>query len=359
MEAESNSRNDRMAGTRRERAFAAGNSAPDSPGLTPALAVPVAGPTWATSGRLAGALAAGVGVLGAVVAGAVLAISAYAAHTVVRPRRDWQPDFWSEPAHELEAVEFTNSAGQRLAGWFMAPEGGRTVAILCHGFGTNRREGVDLVPWLAERGYGALLFDFQAHGESDGRYTTVGLREVDDLLSAVRFVQRRLGDGAPIAVIGFSMGGSVAIMAAAHCASIGAVVADSPFATLHRVLARSFRAFFHLPPHLFALPTIWFAERLTGGRVGGVQPINSVAAIAPRPLLIIHGTADRLVDPEDSALLYAAAGEPKSLWRVEGAGHVQTRVIYPEEYFRRVKDCLDLAAGGSAGNGPAGDSPAG
>jgi fermentation-respiration switch protein FrsA (DUF1100 family) len=71
-----------------------------------------------------------------------------------------------------------------------------------------------------------------------------------------------------------------------------------------------------------------------------VLPILAVARVAPRPLLLIQGTDDAIVDPEDSLLLYAAAGEPKSLWRLEGCGHVQARVIEPEEYQRRMLDCL-------------------
>jgi fermentation-respiration switch protein FrsA (DUF1100 family) len=292
------------------------------------------------------AIVVGAGVAGAAAAGAVLGIAAYSALVVVRPRRNWRPDDWSEAEAAdggVERVHFTNSQGHHLAGWFAPPDEGRAMAIVCHGFGTNRREGIDLLPWLRENGYGVLFFDFQAHGESDGRYTTVGLREVDDLLCAVRYVQDRLGATVPIVAVGFSMGGSIAIMAAAQCPAIRAVVADSAFASLQRTVARSFRAFFGLPPRLFARPTIWFAERFTGGRVGQVLPVQSVGAVAPRPLLLIQGTGDAIVDPEDCLLLYAAAGEPKSVWRVEGAGHVEVRALYRDEYYRRIGDCLSQA----------------
>jgi fermentation-respiration switch protein FrsA (DUF1100 family) len=270
----------------------------------------------------------------------VLAIAAYSAHTVVRPRRTWQPQGWQPPEHDLEDVRFQNDAGASLHGWLLPPAPGKGLVLICHGFGTNRREGQDLLPWLHAEGYGALLFDFRAHGESAGRFTTVGLREVDDLLAGVRFLQERFGPDVPLAGAGLSMGASVLIMAAARCGAIRAVVADSAFATLQRAVSRSFRVFFRLPPRLFTRPTIWWAERFTGGRVGSVMPILSVAQIAPRPLLLVQGTADRIVDPEDSLLLYQAAEEPKSLWRIEDGGHVQARFLYPEEYRRRLLDCL-------------------
>jgi alpha-beta hydrolase superfamily lysophospholipase len=291
------------------------------------------------------ALVAAAGAVAGLGAAVVLGISAYSARTVIRPGRAWRPtdDGWAPLDHGAERVRFVNSAGYALAGWLVPPRGERGVAVISHGFGTNRYEGEDMVPWLVAAGYGVFLFDFQGHGESEGPFTTVGLREVDDYLCAVRYLLGRLGTDVPLVGIGLSMGAAVAIMAAARCPAIRAVVADSAFATLERAVARSFRIFFHLPPRLFARPTIWFAERFTGGRVGQVMPIRAVAAIAPRPIFIVQGTEDAIVDPEDSLLLYAAAGEPKELWRVEGCGHVGVRALYPEEYRRRVLEWLGAA----------------
>ncbi|MDQ3702160.1 MAG: lysophospholipase [Chloroflexota bacterium] len=286
---------------------------------------------------------AAVGALGGLVALAVLGIAAYSAHTVIRPKRDWQPEDWVPAIHESQAVHFRNSAGHRLAGWFVPPPPGAAVVIISHGFGTNRREGEDMVPWLGAAGYGTFRFDFQGHGESEGPFTTVGLREVDDYLCAVSYLKERVGSDVPLLAVGLSMGASVAIMAAAQCPEIRAVVADSPFSTLERAVARSFKIFFRLPPRVFTRPTIWFAERFTGGRIGGVMPISAIGAIAPRPLLLVQGTEDAIVNPDDSLLLYAAAGEPKSLWRVDGCGHVGVRSHVPDEYRRRVLRCLAAA----------------
>lgn len=277
------------------------------------------------------------GVLAALAVVAVLGISAYSAHRVVRPNRDWQPEQWQPPSPPRQAVRFANAAGYQLGGWYSSPASeGAGVVLICHGFGTNRREGQDLLPWLEAAGYGVLLFDFQAHGESEGHFTTVGLREVEDTLAAVRFVQSREGALVPIYGLGFSMGASVLIVAAARCTAIRALFLDSPFATLRRAISRSFRFFFHLPPRIFTRPTIWFAERFTGARVGDHEPIRAIAQIAPRPIAIVQGTDDHIVDPEDSLLLHEAAGEPKWVWRVEGAGHVGARAILPEEYRDRV-----------------------
>ncbi|HET7768547.1 MAG TPA: alpha/beta fold hydrolase [Chloroflexota bacterium] len=282
--------------------------------------------------------------LAIVAVGVALAIAAVSAHRVVRPSRLWRPANWHAPEPPHETVTFRNEAGQTLSAWYVSPpSSGAPVVLVCHGFGTNRLEGQDVLPWLAAAGYGALVFDFQAHGESEGRLTTVGLREVDDILAAVRYVQEREGAAVPIFGLGFSMGASALIVAAARCHAIQALFLDSPFATLRRAIAHSFHFFFRLPPRLFTRPTIWFAERFTGARVGDVEPIRAVAAIAPRPIAIAQGTADSIVNPEDSLLLYAAAGEPKRLWRVEGVGHVGLRAVLPEEYRARALEFFSAA----------------
>src|SRR5688572_17666018 len=295
------------------------------------------------------------GALAALAVVAVLGVSAYSAHTVVRPNRGWQPEDWRPPDPAREAVRFANAAGQRIDGWYVPPSReGAAVILVCHGFGTNRREGQDLLQWLEAAGYGVLLFDFQAHGDSEGRYTTVGLREVEDTLAAVRYVQEREGQSVPLFGLGFSMGASVLIIAAARSAAFRALFLDSPFATLRRAISRSFRLFFRLPPRIFTRPTIWFAERLTGARVGEHEPIREIASIAPRPIAIVQGTEDAIVDPEDSLLLYEAAHEPKALWRVEGVGHVGVRFALPDEYrervlafFARAERSLDALDGGT------------
>lgn len=271
----------------------------------------------------------------------VLVIAAYSAHTVVRPRRSWRPGDLVLPAEAPESVTFGNRAGLRLHGWYVPARARKSVVLVCHGFGTNRTEGWDVWPWLNEAGYGVLLFDFQAHGESEGRYTTVGLREVEDVVAAVEFVRQREGEEIVVLGLGFSMGASTLIAAAVQTTAIQALVLDSAFATLRRAVARSFRVFFRLPPRIFTHPTLWFAERMTKGRVSEVQPIDLISAVAPRPVLIIQGTEDSIVDPEDCLLLYEAAGEPKWLWRIEGIDHVQARSAYPEEYRRRVLELFD------------------
>ncbi len=63
--------------------------------------------------------------------------------------------------------------------------------------------------------------------------------------------------------------------------------------------------------------------------------------IAPRPLLVIHGSADNYIKPEMGEALYRKAGQPKEFWLVDGAKHNQAMAVAGEEYKRRVLSFFD------------------
>ena len=60
---------------------------------------------------------------------------------------------------------------------------------------------------LRREGYGVLLIDLRAHGESPGTRITFGAKEADDAAASVAFIRSR-APGQPIAAIGWSLGGN-------------------------------------------------------------------------------------------------------------------------------------------------------
>jgi fermentation-respiration switch protein FrsA (DUF1100 family) len=158
---------------------------------------------------------------------------------------------------------------------------------------------------------------------------------VADLLGALRWLRARLGPGVPIGVHGISMGGSVAIQAAAATSDIGAVVADSAFAHLSGAVEHRFSKLSFPSVQLHRL-TMVTAERLCGGRVSRVRPVDVVGRIAPRPILFIHGTADDIVPYSHFDELYAAAGEPKEAWTLPERPHAMARFDEADRYVERV-----------------------
>ncbi|MDW8105815.1 MAG: alpha/beta hydrolase [Armatimonadota bacterium] len=239
----------------------------------------------------------------------------------------------------FDPVSFPSRDGTPLAGWWLPHPRARAVAVLCHGYVANRCEVLGVALELYRMGFSCLLFDFRAHGESGGRYTTIGIREVQDALGAVDFVARF---GLPILLFGSSMGGAVAIMTAARDERVGAVVTDSAYARLTEAANSWWEAGFGPLLGKLCRPVKYLAMLLTRSSLSDAEPVRDIAQIAPRPVLLIHGDRDHLVPVEHAHALYRAAGEPRALWIANGSGHVQARVDQPEQYYAQIAHFLSI-----------------
>ena len=262
----------------------------------------------------------------------------------VRPFLPDAPDAPATPADiglEYEAVRFTTEDGVTLSGWLIpAARETRTAVIVMHGFSGHRLpELAAFVPWLHERHH-VIQFDFRGHGESEGNLVTLGSHERRDVAAAVRFAESR-GLG-PTALFGISMGAAIAIVSAPDL-PVAAVVADAAFAELRHPVASRMRE--------LGYPLSRIGARVV---VGGVMwrarsrlmdPIRAVARIAPRALLLIAPREDRLISWRQSVRLFEAAGEPKELVVVEGAGHAEAYAMDPQAYRGRVLDFLERHLG--------------
>ena len=271
----------------------------------------------------------------------LLAISYYIAHRITRPTRVTPFDSFTFTPFEVgipyEAVTFPSAGEVELRGWWLYRTETHRVVIICTGYRGRRADMLGIAAALWRDGNNVLIFDYRGHGELAGTPVTLGFNEVVDLLAAVEWVKGRVA-GAVIGVIGFSMGGSVAIMGAARTLDIRAIVADSPFARQRGVVAFTVKQVLRV-----RLDPILHVVDLVLGPVGGyhfsdVEPLREIALIAPRPVLLIHGECDSVCNPQDSLELYAAACEPKELWMSPGVEHCGTYFADRAYYCARIAD---------------------
>lgn len=273
------------------------------------------------------------------------------AWVIVHPNRRWRPTDWDPLPLNPARVRFKSADGTRLAGWIKPHDNPIATVILVHGLGVNHTVLANRAYRLWQRRFSVMLLDFRACGESDGSTSTCGVREVEDLSAAVDLCLRQPEFGAaPILAIADSLGGTVALAAAAQRPEIKAVFTDCAPVSLRSAIDKGFGAYTGLPALPFRRAVVWAAERLTGENVDDFSVEDSIARIAPRAVCLAHGHQDPLVDVTDARLMYERAGEPKELWLEPDVGHVLASQVDPEHYADRVADFFKRAV--SPDDGP-------
>lgn len=241
-----------------------------------------------------------------------------------------------------EDVTFPTTDGLMLRGWFIPSDQLDAPAVLyAPATGHDQRSGLSLVSAFHEAGYHVLLFSYRGHAQSDGSRGnfTYGDVESQDVDAAVTFLREGKGIDR-IAAIGHSVGAVSAILSAARNPAIGAVVAVAPFTCVNDVWQTNRPT---VVPSFVMKWTLWVVEKTRGFDRDDICPLNVVERIAPRPLLVIHGTEDQRIPEEQVRRLFDAAERPKFLWMVEGATHSGIRTPVLDRLAPEVIAFLDTA----------------
>ena len=208
-----------------------------------------------------------------------------------------------------------------------ALDSNRPIVVVCHGFtGTKEGSGRALAMGeeLAALGFNTLLFDFAGCGESEGDWSDLTLSgQISDLSSVVAWCRQE--GYSRVILVGRSFGGSTVIGYAPQDKNISAVCTWA-------AVARPDRLFYNLIKESPEGPadeliTIESEEgRLELKRaffldLAKHDLLKCSAAISPRKLLVIHGSADETVPCNNAKQIYNAALEPKKLQIINGADH--------------------------------------
>lgn len=218
-----------------------------------------------------------------------------------------------------------------------SPQGKENFPVLCicHGIPGGRPESSPFAPSyeriakeLSREGFFTLTFNFRGTGKSEGNFDLEGWKE--DLRAVLAYV-KTLPQSGTINLLGFSAGGALALYHGVRDRDISSLVLAACPARFDFMVGEE-----NLEEVLEALrkrgiirdesfprdPHQWLSGVLS------LKPQEEIHRFAPRPLLLLHGTHDRVVPLEHAWRLYRAAGQPKELKVLEGLGHRLRQ--YPE-----------------------------
>jgi len=229
-----------------------------------------------------------------------------------------------------EPVEFKTDEGYSIRGWFTRgsrlPE---VVIIVLPGMSGDTQLALADSKVLADAGYSTLIYEHRSCSDPELLHSG-GYLEADDLLSAVEFLESR-GDVRHIGVLGFSTGGTAALLAAAETQRIEAVIAEGAPAKFLK--DAQFKLGTTNPVEGLLHSLVLALYRLQVGLPSDVlEPVEAIGHISPRPVFLIYGE----YEASKGEVLYAQAGQPKKLWIVPGVGHGGYQAAHPQDYESQI-----------------------
>lgn len=236
-----------------------------------------------------------------------------------------------------------SSEGLRLRAWLVPlPDAAMPAAVVVHGLGDSLESFVDEGRRLAQRGHSVLLLDLRGHGGSQGRYTTLGGREREDVRAAlVELAARGLASHGFI-LEGHSMGAVAVLRAAAGRSDVRAVIAEAPYDDYRSNVAQHAWLFYRIPSWLPLVPTtIAIAEWRAGFDADGVDAVAAARTVSAPLLAIVDGADPRMTETIVRRVFDAHPG-PKRIWVAPGAEHAGASLT--PGYWPTVEAFLDTFA---------------
>lgn len=245
-------------------------------------------------------------------------------------------DAWLKE-HHAQDVYTTSKDGLKLHGYWIPAENPRGTILLAHGYRSTMLVDFGLAfAFYHALGMNILVPHQRAHGESEGRYITFGVKESEDMKRWIEFHNRNFGKHQMI-LSGMSMGASTVLYLADQQLpdNVKCIIADCGFTSPKAILDVVYRGVVHIPSG----PSLWAADlfaRLFAGFSLNQKDTRKVLNNAKLPVMMVHGLADDFVPSFMTQQGYDACTGEKELLLVDGAGHGVSFLKDKETYTKRI-----------------------
>lgn len=277
-----------------------------------------------------------------------LVIGAKAAGELTTVDHEGHDQFDKTPAAfgvEYEDVRFqARDDDLQLAAWYLPRADSSRALILIHGRNASKQDAisgtiVDLGAALQKSGFAVLMIDLRGHEDSEGERYSFGFYERLDVLGAVDWLKDKGFEDGSIGVLGISLGGGATIAAASEETAIGALVVESTFSELYPLILEQWESESGLPNYF--LPGVFLMNRIIYGYdLASIRPVDQIVQVAPRPVFIMHCTADDLVNVSHAYQLAEAVPHAETLY-FDDCDHAEIHRDYPEQYQQAVISFFD------------------
>ncbi len=246
--------------------------------------------------------------------------------------------------NEIKNVKFKTVDNITLSGIVIKRPKAKANLLLCHGYRSSKElmyGYIDLFP-----DFNIMLFDFRAHGQSEGKIISIGCHEFKDVSASAgfmkEFVRGQNNEQLPLIVLGISMGAASMIKAASLEPNLcDALIIDSTFSDLHKILIKGFSIKAGLPYYPFFPIIRRIFEIVADCKVCEMNPAKCVEKIT-KPILFIHSCNDNFISPKHGLRLYehASLSRYADIWIAPKCRHGWLHSYYSDRYKRKVNSFL-------------------
>ena len=254
-----------------------------------------------------------------------------------------------------DTAYITSRDGLKLCGHVIDNPAGRGVAVFIHGYRSCSLVDFGVSSdYFYNAGFSLIFVDQRAHGDSEGKRLTFGIKERYDAVDWAKYAAERWADQ-PIIMCGVSMGAATVMMGAGigYPANVKAILADCGYSTAGAICRKCLKQWYNLPPfpiyHFAKLWTKWLAG-VDLDSVSARKSLENLRGTGTK-VLIVHGTGDDFVPYEMSrenikAFDYmpeSARRETMEFLSVEGADHAQSFNVDKEAYLAALDRLFEKA----------------
>lgn len=228
-------------------------------------------------------------------------------------------EVWLPVQEKVDKVE-------RIHGWWLPTVSETTGSLLyLHGNGENISANLEKAQVFHQLGFSVLLIDYRGYGRSEGNFPSEAKVYQDVQVAGDYLLKHRGISPQDIFIYGHSLGGAIAIDLAVQNSEFAGLIVEGTFTSM-RDMAKYRGKYDFLPLNLL------LTQRF--------DSINKVTKLKI-PLLLIHGTSDQAVPAAMSEALFNQANEPKQLWLVPDADHVNVAVVAGLEYQQKIQEFVE------------------
>lgn len=257
---------------------------------------------------------------------------------IPRPAGDHTP---SDLAADSTILKIRGPDGITLETWYCDRGATTPLVILFHGYSAEKTSLLPEADALLKLGASVMLVDFRGSGGSSESYTTIGVRESDDVASVVSFAKENLSHSCTV-LFGQSMG-AVAMLRAVHDHGIqpDAVIMEAVFDTMLNTVRNRF--------HAMRIPSFPSAELLVfwGGRQWGFDgfrhnPVDYASSVHC-PVLFMHGRDDPRATLDEGRRVFSAVPSEKAFVTFDKTMHESYIATHSEEWRNAVANVIRRA----------------